>query len=107
MSLVADDFLICLQLGNNLRESREISASLGLSRAVMSCTASATAICRPLVFCILYVNVCAHLNFLFVLLKQVLINFCLFFSKNNVLLPAKCIFLCISTGKIPAFSSSA
>lgn len=56
----------------------------------MSCTASAIALCRPLVFCILYVNVYAHLNFLFVLLKQVLMDFCLFFSKNNVLLPAKC-----------------
>lgn len=73
----------------------------------MSCTASAVAICRPLVFCILCVNVYAHLNFLFVLLKQVLMDFCLFFSKNNVLLLAKCIFLCISTGKIPAFNSPA
>lgn len=46
-------------------------------------------------------DVYAHLHFLSVLLKQVLVGFFVcFFLENKVLLPAMCIFLCISTDKL-------
>lgn len=50
-------------------------------------------------FAFLYsLDVYAHLHFLSVVLKQVLVGF-LSVLENKVLLPVMCIFLCISTDK--------